>query len=648
MCDALDGRRHSEWTDLVEKATKLSMTRRTLAVLVVLVAALALRSGGPRTIGPYDEAYHWKRIVWVAGAPAGETAGLTHGLTALNFDADRGLAGAFCPWPPLYDLVMGTFARIVGLQSILWVPPVAFAAFAALMAFFWSSGADGHRELLSGVVAGLTIASAPYLIGISRFAAIDHHWVEPLLVIAILAAVLRRSAAGLAMAMVVALFVQTALIVGCGLAFLAIVMVQRDARAARAGAIAFAVSAAAIMIFRATRPLAYPSSAWFLGWTHAALLGAAAVACAVASARSRWLALACGAALVAPFSASLFSGARFFAGDPWLRSIIEFQPMFRESSRIGTDLANAGGGVVALILAMALERRAKEARTGEALRGAAMPVIALFSIVYLVLAISSRRFLVPGIALFAIAGAIAAASNRRHLAIAAVLLTLAPPLAYEVFALAHREPAARDPVLSLAAEVRTLPPGRVLAPWHAGHAIDVFGRHAVVIDNFGSMPDARTFAEANGALIETSPPRLAAWCHAHGIRYLALANPDLHLPAAAAASGLDSTLYASTPLASRTVWSRLWRGQPIPGFRRANAHVWEVAAPAGNETGPDNLRPVSAAESPTQSSELRCRARAEVPFVLSRRGRVRKIFLNHRDTGDTEISVTSVPPWSVS
>jgi hypothetical protein len=552
------------------------MTRRTLVALAVFVAALAVRTAGPRTIGPYDEAYHWKRIAWVAGPSADEAPRLTHGLTALDFDVDRGFAGAFCPWPPLYDLAMGTFARIVGLQSILWVPPVALAAFAALMAFFWSRGADGHRELMSGAVAGLTIASAPYLIGISRVAAIDHHWVEPLLVLAILAAILRRSAAGLAMAMIAALFVQTALIVGCGLAFFAIVLVQRDARAARAGAIAFAIAAAVVVIYRATRPLTYPSSAWFLGWTHAALLGAAAIVCGVAAVRSRWLALACGAAVVAPFSASFYSGARFFAGDPWLQSIIEFQPMFREPSRIGTDLANVGGGVVALILAMAIGKRSKESRTRDALGHTGVPVIALFSIVYLVLAISSRRFLVPAIALFAIAGAIAAASSRKHVAIAAVLLTLAPPIVYDVYALANRDRGVPHAAVSLAAEVRPLPPGRVLAPWHAGHAIDVFGRHAVVIDNFGSMPDSQTFAEANGALIETSPSRLAAWCHAHGIRYLALTNPDLHLPAAAAARGLDPTLYARTPLARETVWSRLWRGAPIAGFLRASAHVWEV------------------------------------------------------------------------
>jgi hypothetical protein len=425
-------------------------------------------------------------------------------------------------------------------------------------------------------------------------AAIDHHWAEPLLVVGMVAGVVRRSAIGLAMAMTAAVFVQPALIVACGVAFVAILFVQGDGRALRRGTFAFAFAAVAVAIYRAMRPEGYPSGPWFLGWTHVALLAGAAVACSVpafrlataddhgrASVRLRLLGFCAGAAVVAPAAGSIFAGTRFFSGDPWLQSIIEFQPMFRDAGSAGTDLANLGGGLLALAIVAAAERldrhRATDSiRGGSLLDSSNVAVAALFAATYLVLAISSRRFLVPGIALFAIAGGIATASRRRWAAAAALALTIAPPLAYDVYALSHREAETIDPVMAVAAEVAQLPAGRVLAPWHAGHAIDVFGRHAVVIDNFGSMPGAQLFAEANASLIETSPTALRGWCRSRGVRYLALLDPDLHLPAAAACRGLDARTYRRTPLAHRTVWSRLWHGEKIAGFSRVAEHVWSV------------------------------------------------------------------------
>jgi hypothetical protein len=141
----------------------------------------------------------------------------------------------------------------------------------------------------------------------------------------------------------------------------------------------------------------------------------------------------------------------------------------------------------------------------------------VFAIGYTLLAISSRRFLVPGIAMFVIAGAIAAL-DRKWLAIA---LTLLPPLAYDVYAFTHPEPPDNPAPFVVASEIRPLPPGRVLAPWYLGHAIDVFGRHAVVIDNFGSMPDARRFEIANDALTNRHHDQVLDYCRRNGVRYLA-------------------------------------------------------------------------------------------------------------------------------
>jgi hypothetical protein len=44
-------------------------------------------------------------------------------------DPDRGDRGAFCPWPPLYDLALGGVMKIFG--DVTWVPPVFFALFVA-------------------------------------------------------------------------------------------------------------------------------------------------------------------------------------------------------------------------------------------------------------------------------------------------------------------------------------------------------------------------------------------------------------------------------------------------------------------------------------------------------------------------------------
>ncbi len=510
----------------------------------------------------------------------------THGLLSLDFDSDRGEHGAFCPWPPLYDLAMGGIARIAGIGSIIWIAPLLFAAFAALLAH----GAAIRWGMTSGLMAGCGVALSPYLIGISRVASIDHHWVEPMLVVAIVFAVVRRNAAALAVAMTAALFVQTALIVACGLALIAVVLLDRSREALRAGAIGFSIAAAAVALYRLTRPTGYPDGPWFLGTTHAALLAAAALSCAIAlfllSRRQRiegapgegraargesWIALACGAIALIPFAHTLTNGAHFFAGDPWLRSIVEFQPMFRDPARIGTDLANLGGGVIALLLCIVVARRSAAAPCGrnERILGFLRSRICFFRS-------PAGAFSFRESCSSSSPGRSPPRSRNRLIRAAAVLLTLAPPVAYDLYALAHPEPRQSDPVVALAAEIAPLPPGRVLAPWHAGHAIDVFGTHAVVIDNFGSMPDAAAFASANTALLESSPAALAAWCRLRGVRYLALADPNQHLPAAAACAGLDPHLYARTPLAGRTVWARLWRGEPL--FVRVAPHVWRTSA----------------------------------------------------------------------
>jgi hypothetical protein len=444
------------------------MARKFWIAVAVFVMSLTIRFDPAASYPPYDDLYHAKRIAYSAA----------HFPRVLSFDPDRGLSGAPCPWPPLYDLACAalTFTRF----PLRWLPPIAFSVFAAIVAFF------------AGPVAGIGLAVSPYLIGISKTAAIDHHWAEPALLLLIIFALARRLPILLGIALTAAMFVQTAFLIAAAIAF-AICYWQRW------GAISFAIPAVAIAIYRLAQPAGYPDSAWFLGWPHAACFAAAAIACAFG--------LLMGTIALVPFLPVLLQGLDFFRRDPWMRSIIEFQPMFRDPSRIGTDIANLTGA--ALLIPFIARRH---------------PVLASFGIPYLLLALGSRRFLVLAIPLLVIAGSIAAAEMRRW-AIVAIAATLLPPVAYDAWSIVHPEPTGVPVAQQIADRIRPLPQGRVLAPWWMGHAIDVIGEHAVVIDNFGWMPDEALFARANAALRD----RDFAWCRAHDIRYVVIGNDIIPL-----------------------------------------------------------------------------------------------------------------------
>src|SRR5712692_6710298 len=102
----------------------------TLALAVRLLNAPYIFEGGDKPrITPVDELYHWKRIAFSAA----------HFPHVLELDRDRGVGGAFCPWPPLYDVAAGGVARLLGarrassvLARIVWFPPLLFALFVAL------------------------------------------------------------------------------------------------------------------------------------------------------------------------------------------------------------------------------------------------------------------------------------------------------------------------------------------------------------------------------------------------------------------------------------------------------------------------------------------------------------------------------------
>src|SRR5205085_7396201 len=245
----------------------------------------------------------------------------------------------------------------------------------------------------TAIVAGAALAASPFLVTTSWIGSIDHHFLEPIFVFVILVASceLRVASGGpqlaprnpqplwLAVALTAAMFVQTALVIAAGLSFVVLFL-----RGRRDAALAFAVPAVAIALYRLTRPPGYPNSQWFLGWTHAALFAGAAVAL---SFRRRWLGLALGVLIVLPFTPQVIAGVHFVRGNPWLMTIGEFQPVWRAR---GEDLLSIvvglGAGAI-LVWPLAMKKHP----------------VALFAAVYLVLTLMSRRFWIVAIPLLALA-----------------------------------------------------------------------------------------------------------------------------------------------------------------------------------------------------------------------------------------------------
>ena len=474
--------------------------RASLIAAASAAAALFVRIvHRPGALAPFDELYHWKRISYST----------THFPSVLDFDPDRGLGGAFCPWPPLYDLGAAAVALLAGartadevLRLIVWIPPVLSALLVGTVAFVLS-----RHSALSGALGGVGLAFAPFLVLQSSVGDIDHHFLEPFLVLAIAGATMQRGWAAMAAALVAALMVQTALILACGLAFLCLFIARRNASAA------FAVAALAIVAYRLGRDPAYPDTIWFLGWTHAALL---AIAAAVFFFRSAVLR----AALVLIAVVVANPGLHFFGGERWLASIQEFQPLWKTPGLIGNYVAALAGGAIASVVL--LRRRDPSF------------AVALFAIAYIVATIPRRRFNAIATALAIVATALVVARlweerKRVPALLFAITVAVVPPIHLSIW-FASGLP---SPMTGATADFRRAAEflragggkSRVLAPWSYGHMLNVLGGQRVVIDNFGSMPDPDLFARANEILISSDADEVADYFDGNDIRYLVTQNP---------------------------------------------------------------------------------------------------------------------------
>jgi hypothetical protein len=230
---------------------------------------------------------------------------------------------------------------------------------------------------------------------------------------------------------------------------------------------------------------------------------------------------------------------------------------------------SAGAIFVWLLAAQAVRRR-------DTVRG----TIALFAIVYLLLTITSLRFWSIGIPLLALAGAVYATSiaSRRVALLAAAVVAAIPVVQFLLWMRTPDLPIKPEqtPWIRTARFLQRQPPGRVLAPWSLGHAMDVIGQRAVIVDNFGTMPDPIIFERADDAFLIRDEAALARYCEGAGVRYIVLDNPLYGLQGAAADLGLDRRAFIVsdregrparvTKLAQATWWWRAYfaRGAAIP------------------------------------------------------------------------------------
>src|SRR3954453_17782609 len=581
----------------------LHPTPLALAFFVIALACRFLNApyafeGGKPRIAPVDELYHWKRMAYSAA----------HFPRVLELDDDRGVSGAFCPWPPLYEALGGGAARLLGarsstdvLDAIIWFPPILFALFTGIAVFVLAR----RSGMLVATITGIALATSPFLVTTSWIGSIDHHYLEPVFTFAILGATIaairaitrrEKIMAGilLGIAITAAMFVQTALLIAAALAF-AVLFFATDGFAATCG---FTIAAIAVAIYRLTRAPGFPDNQWFLGWTHATLFAAAAIACAIVAVRSRWrvMALLIGGLIplaIPTVRMSLLTGSHFLGGDRWLHTIQEFQPLWRAR---GDDLLSdvvglSGGAIVVWFLAIRAIRSRDTVRL----------TIAIFAIVYLALTITSRRFWIGAIPLLALAGAtyVPLIARKRLAILAVMLVAIPPPLQLAGWLMTPQSiPPNQRQWIRAASFISTLPPGRVLGPWSMGHAIDVEGQHPVIPDNIGTMPDAATFERAQQALL-ADEPTLAHYCDAANVRYLILDQPRFGIASANAILGTRRA-------AEATWWWRVWRGARPTRFHliwsEAELRIYENGV-TRIDTPPEVARTV--AGGPSEASDHR-------------------------------------------
>jgi hypothetical protein len=373
-----------------------------------------------------------------------------------------------------------------------------------------------------------------------------------------------------------------------------------------AAACGFFLSAGMLFLYRRLQPPDYPDNPWYLGIPHATALAGAGAACLA----QFWLlkrnlrifpatlfALAAGGAFAAGVpnaAAAVAEGSHFLGGDPWLKNIAEFRPLFSNpDSSWWVDLCLLGGGLFLTVL-MAFTQRWR--RGGRAF-------LLLFTLAYSLASLSSTRFLAVAAPLCAVSGAVAVldlSKLRRAVAAMAAVVLLAPSLLVSTARVLHPAPtvtADKVPLLKTAEFLRRqTAPGRVLGPWSWGHLLNVVAGRGVLLDNFGPAAGRTDFENASAVLLATRESEVADYCARYGVRFLVLQDPLPYFAGQAEMSGLPRSAYETrissrselpvTPLLRATFWWRAYfeggRKRPGRGPAEASFRHLHLARVEGN------------------------------------------------------------------
>ncbi len=502
--------------------------------------------------------------------------------------------GGRAVWPPLHDATLALLARLGGstpadprhglpLAAALPVVELVLALIAAAALARRTAGPGG------AVAAAWLFALTPCLARRGAFGEIDHNLTEvlgALLLLVLGASIARREGErsfGLrdprlsplpwAAAILLALGFFTGLVLSAGV--IAAALAARDLASPEAPALprislGFGLAALLLPFFASLRVTPDPADPWRLGPPYVLLLAIAAAGTALFSlgqalirrtfSKEPQLTAAAGlaAGLIAILTtdhrawSALVQGFGFLGSrDPWLATIDEFRPLFKNSTWAALGLPGLPVAIVALALFAALRKEERRAKMPELL------LLAGPFLLFTLLALIQSRFLPVSAAFGAAAGGAAwgllePRRGARRLLWGVASLTFVPTAVFYIapFLIGTFRGAAPSVVVwdkaADAIRTKTPDPGNpprwgVLAQWDFGHPIIFRASRAVALDNFGSMQPG--WETAQRLWLEPSPARAVRRLDRMRIRYVLVIWPPYFIPSAAASLGLDPNGY---------------------------------------------------------------------------------------------------------